>query len=113
MAGFIGLPISIALYYLVLRSKREDPFPKRGWVRLVSGQKKYRVLSFAVPVLYHAITNGLMASMELSKINLVIGVAASISHIVAGIVTVIVILRWQKNKTLDVSVLERPVPNEI
>ena len=35
MLGFIGLPISIALFYLVLRSKRESPFPKTGLLRLI------------------------------------------------------------------------------
>ena len=34
MLGFIGLPISIALYWLVLRPKRQSPFPKTGLIRL-------------------------------------------------------------------------------
>ena len=79
---------------------------------LVSGQKKYRLLSFVVPVVYHTITNGLMASMDLSRLNLVICAAASISHIVAGIVTVIVMIKWQKNRTLDVPVIEKQVPGD-
>ena len=53
-----------------------------------------------------------MASMDLSKMNSVIGAAASISHIIAGIVTVIILIRWQKSRKLDVPVLEKPVPNE-
>ena len=48
-----------------------------------------------------------MASMDLSKVNLVIGAAASISHIVAGIVAVIILIRWQKTRKLDVPVMER------
>ena len=74
---------------------------------LVTGQKKFRLLSFVIPVLYHAVTNGLMVSMDLSKVYSVIGAAASISHIIAGIVTVIIILRRQKSKKLDVPVLEK------
>lgn len=80
---------------------------------LVSGQKKYRLLSVAIPVVYHAISNGLMASLDLSKANSVLGAAASISHIVAGIVTVIILIRWQKNRTLDVPVLEAQTPNAV
>ncbi len=69
---------------------------------LVSGQKRFRLLSFVIPVVYHTITNALMVSMDLSKFNQVIGSVAAISHIIAGIVTVILIIRWQKNRKLDV-----------
>jgi len=79
---------------------------------LISGQKKYRLLSIVLPVIYHTITNGLMASMDLSRINLVIGASASISHIIAGIVTVIVMILWQKRRTLDVPVLEKQAPSD-
>lgn len=53
-----------------------------------------------------------MASMDLSKVNTVIGVTASISHIVAGIVTVIVLILWQKRGTLDVPVPEKQAAND-
>ncbi|MBR4461884.1 MAG: PrsW family intramembrane metalloprotease [Erysipelotrichaceae bacterium] len=74
---------------------------------LVTGKKRYRLLSFFVPLLYHTVANGLMASMSLSKINYVIGVASSISYIIAAIAAVIIVLHWQKNKTLDVPVLQK------
>ena len=77
---------------------------------LVSGKKRYRLLSLAVPVLYHTVTNGLMVSMELSKVNSVIGAAAAISHIAAGIVTVIVLILWQKRGTMNVPIPEKQAP---
>ncbi|MBQ9268540.1 MAG: hypothetical protein IJ206_03370 [Oscillospiraceae bacterium] len=80
---------------------------------LVTGQKRYRLLSFVIPVAYHAITNGLMVTMDLSKFNQIIGSVAAISHIIAGIVTVIIIIRWQNNRKLDVPVMEKQVSNEI
>ena len=71
---------------------------------LVSGKKRYHLLSFLVPLTYHAVANGLMTSMDLSPINYVLGITFSISYIVAAVAAVIVVLRWQKNKTLDVPV---------
>lgn len=35
MMGLVSLPISALLYWLVLRPKREAPFPKGGIIRLV------------------------------------------------------------------------------
>lgn len=78
----------------------------------VTGLKRYGVLSLAVPVLYHTVTNGLMTSMELSKVNSVIGGAAAISHIAAGILTVIVLILWQKRGTLNVPVPEKQAPED-
>ncbi|MBQ6560182.1 MAG: PrsW family intramembrane metalloprotease [Erysipelotrichaceae bacterium] len=74
---------------------------------LVTGKKRYRLLSFFVPLIYHSVANGLIASMKLSKINYVIGVASSISFIVAAVLAVIVVLRWQKNRTLVIPVLQK------
>ena len=51
--------------------------------------------------------------MELRLRDPIDGAAASISHIVAGIVTVIILIRWQKNRTLDVPVLEAQTPNAV
>ena len=73
----------------------------------VTGQKKYAWLSFVVPLAYHTVTNALMASIELSKAYYILGSIAGISHMVATVVTVIVVLRWQKHKTLDVPVLQK------
>ena len=71
---------------------------------LVSGKKRYNLLSFLVPLTYHALANGLIASMSFSKINYAAGVASSISYIAAAAVAVIVIIFWQKNGTLNVPV---------
>ena len=71
---------------------------------LVTGKKRYYLLSFLVPLLYHALANGLMTSMNLSRINYIIGVTFSISYIVAAVAAAIAVLRWQKNRTLDVPV---------
>ena len=78
-----------------------------GWFYgkyLVTGRKKDLWLSFTVPVVYHTVTNALMASMELSKVFNVLGSISGISHMVATVVTVILVIRWQKNRTLDVPV---------
>ena len=74
---------------------------------LVSGQKKYFWLSFVVPLVYHTITNALIGAMNLNKVLNVLGTAAAISHIVVSAVTVIVVIRWQKNKTLDIPVRQK------
>ena len=75
-----------------------------GWLygkHLMTGRKKDLRLSFAVPVVYHTVTNALMASMELSKVFNVLGSIAGISHMVATVVTVVIVILWQKNRTLD------------
>ena len=71
---------------------------------LVTGKKGYHLLSFFVPLIYHSLANGFMAAMDLSKINYVLGVASAISFIIAAVVTVIIVIRWQKNRTLEVSI---------
>ena len=70
----------------------------------VTGQKKNLWLSVWVPVVYHTVTNALIASATYSKVLDVLGTAAAISHIVAAVIAVIIVLLWQKNKTLDVPV---------
>ncbi len=72
----------------------------------VTGKKGYHLLAFVVPVVYHSLANGLIATMEQSKINQVIGITSSISYIVAAVVTVPVVFYWQKKKTLNVPVKE-------
>ena len=71
---------------------------------LVTGKKRYHLLSFLVPLLYHSVANGLMTSMNLSRINYIIGVSFSISYIVAAAAAVILVLIWQKKKTLDIQI---------
>ena len=71
---------------------------------LVTGEKKYRRLSLVLPIAYHTITNALMSSMEINAFFSVVGMIAAISLIVAGVVALIVVARWQKNGTLDVPV---------
>lgn len=69
----------------------------------VTGQKKYCWLSLIVPVIYHTVTNAIMgagpAVMPVFLIN-----ATAVSHIVATVITVIVVIHWQRNKTLDIPV---------
>ena len=74
---------------------------------LETGLKKYRLLSIVVPVFYHALTNALMSSAQINKIFNILGTSAAISHILVTIVMVIIVLRWQKNRTLDVPVLQK------
>ncbi len=71
---------------------------------LVSGQKKYRWLSLAVPVIYHTITNALIDSIDMNGIIHFVGIGTSISHIAAGAITVIIIIHLQKNKILDIPI---------
>ena len=71
-----------------------------GWFfgkYLVSGQKKYRVLSFVVPVLYHALTNTLVGYPYISIIIV-------FSYTAATILILILIIRWQKNGALNIPV---------
>lgn len=64
---------------------------------LVTGEKKWRRVAFWLPVAYHTITNTLVGIPYASLVVV-------ISHVVMGIVMVVLILRWQRNKTLDVPV---------
>ncbi len=57
-----------------------------------------------VPLIYHSLANGFMTSMNLSKINYVLGVASSISFIIVAVVAVIIAIRRQKNRTLDIPI---------
>ena len=71
---------------------------------LVTGKKGYRLLAFFVPVAYHSIANGFMAAMDLGKANSVVGTVWAISYIVAAVLAVIIVIRWQKKGTLDVPI---------
>ncbi|MCR5095550.1 MAG: hypothetical protein K6A70_02280 [Erysipelotrichaceae bacterium] len=71
---------------------------------LYTGKKKYHFLSLFIPVTYHSLTNGFMAAVDANNIMDMLGTASSISFVAAGIITVIMVIRWQKNKTLDVPV---------
>ena len=73
---------------------------------LVTGKKRYHLLSFLVPLTYHTLANGLIASMDLSRINYALGVISSISYIVIAAAAVMIVILWQKNRTLDVPVSE-------
>lgn len=64
---------------------------------LVTKKKRYAFLSLMIPVIYHTVTNALVSLPYISY-------ATVISHGVAAVVAVILILRWQKNKTLDIPV---------
>lgn len=73
----------------------------------VTGQKKYCLLSLVVPVLYHTFTNSFMASIDTTQILTVLGEASGISHIVVTVLTVIIVIRWQKSGKLNVPVLQK------
>ena len=77
---------------------------------LVSGRKKDLLLSFALPVLYHTLANTFVKSMKMNGVLRVLGYASSISFIAAAAVSVILILYWQKHKTLDIPVLKKQDP---
>ncbi len=71
---------------------------------LFSRQKKYRLLSFVLPVLYHTAANGFMARMSQGGISYALGFISAISFILAAVITVTLVIRWQKNRTLDIPV---------
>ena len=72
----------------------------------VSGQKKFLVLCYAVPVVLHTIMDMFLQSADLGKPYLYLALATAIAFIAGTVVTVIKVLRWQKNKTLDVPLIE-------
>ena len=74
---------------------------------LVSGKKGYRLFSFFIPVIHHTVTNAFMSTMNVSSLNNVQGIAAAISHIVVGVITVIVVFYWQKKGKLDVPIRQK------
>ena len=72
---------------------------------MVTGKKGYHLPGFLIPVAYHSLSNGFMVSMEYSKINDVLVTIFAFSYIPLAVLTVFLILRWQKNRTLDVPAL--------
>ena len=70
----------------------------------VTGQKLNLLLSILIPVVYHSIANGLMGVEDPNQLFVILGNFASLHFIATGILTVIIILHWQKNRTLDVPV---------
>jgi len=66
---------------------------------LVTKDKKYAWLSLLIPVAYHTITNVTVSLPSTS-------VPTLICHGVAAVATIAIIMRWQKNKTLDVPVAQ-------
>lgn len=73
----------------------------------VSGQKKYCVLCYAVPVILHTAVDAFLQSADLGKPYLYMALAAAILFVVAAVVTVCRVLQWQKNRTLDIPVAEQ------
>ena len=65
---------------------------------------KNLVLCFFAPVIYHSLCNGLMSVNDPNQLFIVIGNIAAISYIVVAVLAVIMILHWQKNRTLDIPV---------
>lgn len=66
---------------------------------LVTKEKKYVWLSLVIPIVYHTVTNVTVSLPATS-------VPTLICHGVAAVATVVILMRWQKNKTLDVPVAQ-------
>ncbi|MCR5447865.1 MAG: PrsW family intramembrane metalloprotease [Solobacterium sp.] len=71
---------------------------------LISKQKKYRLLSVAIPVALHTLSNAFAMSMDLGPFFHVLGTVSGISRIVFSLAAVIIVIRWQKNRTLDIPI---------
>lgn len=74
---------------------------------LVTGQKRYCLLSLGLPVIYHTLTNTLVVSMHMNEILRYLGIGSGISYLFTASIAVLIILRWQKNKTLDIPVQQK------
>ena len=68
---------------------------------LVTGEKKYSWLALIIPTVYHTVSNTLVHYPYIS-------IAIVISYGVLAVLIVIKVIRWQKNKTLDVPVIIDP-----
>ena len=73
----------------------------------VTGQKKYCILCYAVPVVLHTAVAVFLQSADLGRPYLYMAAAAAILFVAAAVVTVCKVLRWQKNKSLDIPVAEQ------
>jgi hypothetical protein len=78
--GFIGLPVTLFLLWLMLRTRKNDPLPKGG---------------------------SLVVSMHMNEILRYLGIGSGISYLFTASIAVLIILRWQKNKTLDIPVQQK------
>lgn len=78
--GFIGLPVTLFLLWLMLRPRKNDPLPKGG---------------------------SLVVSMHMNEILRYLGIGSGISYMFTASIAVLIILRWQKNKTLDIPVQQK------
>lgn len=74
---------------------------------LVTGQKRYCWMTLGIPVIYHTLINTLVVSMHMNDVLHYLGIGAGISYLFAASITVLIILRWQKNKTLDIPVQQK------
>ncbi|MBQ6488074.1 MAG: PrsW family intramembrane metalloprotease [Solobacterium sp.] len=71
---------------------------------LISGEKKYKRLSVAIPVTLHTLSNAFAMSMDLGPFFHVFGTVSGISRIVLSLLAVMIVIRWQKNRTLDIPI---------
>lgn len=67
----------------------------------VSGQKKYCLLCYIVPVAFHTIINSFLQSADLGLVYRYLALAAAIVFVAAAIVTVCKVFRWKKNGKLN------------
>ena len=70
----------------------------------VTGEKKYCVICYAVPVLIHTIVDAFLQSVSLSRVHLYLGAASALFFIVTAVVLVCKVFSWQKNRTLDIQI---------
>lgn len=71
---------------------------------LVTGRKRYCLLSLGLPAIYHTLTNTLAVSMTLNDTFRSLGIVSGIHYMFAGVITVCIILYWQKHRTLNIPV---------
>ena len=74
---------------------------------LISKEKKYKRLSVAIPVTLHTLSNAFAMSMDLNRFYYVLGTVSGISRMVLSLMAVMIVIRWQKNRTLEI-----PVPQK-
>lgn len=72
----------------------------------VTGFRKYLCLCFIVPVAFHTVTNAFLQSVSLGRTFLILGIVSAAIMFIAFIVAIVIVLIWQKNKKLDVTVIQ-------
>ncbi len=71
---------------------------------LLTMDKKYKRLSIAVPVILHTLSNAFAQSMNLNQFFYVLGTVSGICRMVLSLLAVFIVIRWQRNRTLDIAI---------